>query len=104
MLVPPSPSDVVVTCPLCSYTVITFSDAVEALEVSGLCLLCGGKLDRAALEKAIDSWENSAILVEGREQALDKSEWLEENEWVEGGHDFGDEGEDEDDDDAWPGD
>jgi hypothetical protein len=83
--------------------VITFSDAVEALEGGSLCLLCGGKLDGEALKKAIDSWENSAIMTEGREQALDKSEWLEENEWVEGGHDFGDEGED-DDDSAWPGD
>ena len=98
------PSDVVVTCPLCSYTVVTFSDAVEALEGGGLCLLCGGKLDSAALKKAIDGWKNLDILAEGKVQAIDKSEWLEENEWVEGGHDFGDEGEDEEEDSsAWPG-
>jgi len=99
----PSP-ETVVTCPGCSYTVITFSDAVEVLEGGCLCLLCGGKLDRAALESAVDSLETRAILVEGRTQALEKGEWHKENEWIEGGHDFGDEGEDEDgDDDSWPG-
>jgi hypothetical protein len=98
----PSP-ETVVTCPGCSYAVITFSDAVEILEGGCLCLLCGGKLNRAALENAIDAWETRAIWVEGRAQALEKDEWLKENEWIEGGHDFGDEGEDDDDDESWPG-
>jgi hypothetical protein len=99
VLIPPS--EIVVTCPLCSYAVITFSDAVEALEGGGLCLLCGGNLDSEKLRKAIDTWKNDSVLAEGRERALDKSEWLEQNEWVESGHDFGDEGEDEED-ESWP--
>ncbi len=89
---------VVVQCPLCSYEVLTFSDAVEALEGGGRCLLCHGKLDSEALQTAVDQWDDAAILEEGHTQAQDKSEWMEENEWVESGMDFGDEGEDEEED------
>ena len=85
-----------VTCPLCRYAVSSFSDAVEALEGGARCLLCGGQLDEVALTAAVDGWKEEEILQEGVSRALDKSEWLEEEEWVESGHDFGDEGEDED--------
>lgn len=93
-----SSKKIVVHCPLCSYEVLSYSDAVEALEGGARCLLCHGKLDGAALKSMVDNWEDEAILEEGRTQAADKSEWLEENEWVEGGMDFGDEGEDEEED------
>lgn len=94
---------VVVRCALCSYEVLTYSDAVEALEGGSRCLLCHGKLDGEALKKAVDSWEDEAILEEGRTRAADKSEWLEENEWIEGDMDFGDEGEDDEVDPEIPG-
>ena len=91
-----STAKIVVRCPLCSYEVMTYSDAVEALEGGAKCLLCAGSLDKEVLQHAVDHWEDQAILEEGRTQAADKSEWLEENEWIEGGMDFGDEGEDDD--------
>ncbi|MGB0951966.1 MAG: hypothetical protein ACPG31_01960 [Planctomycetota bacterium] len=94
---------VVVCCALCSYEVVTYSDAVEALEGGARCLLCHGKLDGEALKKAVDHWEDEAILEEGRTRAQDKSEWLEENEWIEGDMDFGDEGEDDEEDLDLPG-
>lgn len=94
---------VVVCCSLCSYEVLTYSDAVEALEGGARCLLCHGKLDGEALKKAVDAWEDEAILEEGRTRAKDKSEWLEENEWIESDMDFGDEGEDDEEDPALPG-
>jgi hypothetical protein len=90
-----SAAKIVVRCPLCSYEVMTYSDAVEALEGGAKCLLCTGNLDQEALQRAVDHWEDEAILEEGHARALDKSEWLEENEWIEGGMDFGDEGEEE---------
>ncbi|MDA0667243.1 MAG: hypothetical protein O3A95_03525 [Planctomycetota bacterium] len=90
-----SAAKIVVRCPLCSYEVMTYSDAVEALEGGAKCLLCAGSLDQETLRRAVDHWEDKAILKEGHTQALDKSEWLAENEWTEGGMDFGDEGEDE---------
>lgn len=93
-----SPKKAVVQCPLCSYEVCTYSDAVEALEGGSRCLLCHGRLDGEALQQAVDSWSDETILEEGRAQALDKSEWIEESEWIEGGMDFGDEGEDEEED------
>lgn len=98
-----SAAKIVVRCPLCSYEVMTYSDAVEALEGGAKCLLCAGSLDQEILQHAVDHWEDEAILEEGRTQALDKSEWLEENEWIEGGMDFGDEGEDEEEDLSTPG-
>jgi hypothetical protein len=92
-----TPSGPVTTCSLCGYEVVTYSDAVEALESGSKCLLCGGALDGAKLKHAVDHWDDLDILDEGRARALDEQEWHEDQEWVDSGHDFGDEGEDEED-------
>lgn len=92
----------ITTCGLCGYEVVTYSDVVEALESGSKCLLCGGSLDIEKLKHAADHWDDLEILKEGGARALDEQEWHDDQEWVDSGHDFGDEGEDDDEADIPP--
>lgn len=86
------------TCPHCHYEIAVYSEALEALEGGAVCLLCGGKLDREALQQAVDGWKDEAVLAEGVVRAETEGAYLdEEEEMFEGTPDFGDEGEDEED-------
>lgn len=86
-----------VVCPHCSYEIVTYTEALEALEGGARCLLCGGELDRGELERAVDGWKDEALLEEGAVRADDGGAEVEEDSLFEGVPDFGDEGEDEED-------
>jgi len=85
----------ITSCSLCGYEVVTYSDVVEALESGAKCLLCGGRLDPEKLKHAAEHWDDLDILKEGSARARDEQEWHDDQEWVDSGHDFGDEGEDD---------
>lgn len=84
------------TCPQCGYEIITFAEAMEALEGGCRCLLCGSDMEKEALTTAVDSWKDEAIESEGEQRAETEGEYLEEEESLfEGTPDFGEEGEEE---------
>ena len=84
------------TCPQCGYEIVTFAEAVEALEGGSRCLLCGSDLKKDALTKAVDSWQDEAVESEGEQRAETEGEYLAEEESLfEGTPDFGEEGEEE---------
>jgi hypothetical protein len=86
------------SCPHCSYEIVTYTEALEALEGGGLCLLCGGKIPMNQLIQAVDGWKDDAVVQEGVQRAEVEGEFQdEEDEMFEGTPDFGDEGEDEED-------
>jgi len=87
----------VMECRHCGYEISSFTEALEALESGGRCLLCGGVLDRDELVKAVDGWKDADLIREGEERAATEAEFAEEEELHEGSPDFGDEGEDEED-------
>jgi transcription initiation factor IIE alpha subunit len=83
-------------CPECGYEIVTFAEAVEALEGGGRCLLCGSNMDKETLATAVDSWQDEAVESEGEQRAETEGEYLAEEESLfEGTPDFGEEGEDE---------
>ncbi len=85
-------------CKHCGYEIATYSETLESLEGGGICLLCGGDMDSAALAAQVDAWRDASILAEGEQRAETEGEFLdEEEELFEGTPDFGDEGEDEED-------
>jgi len=85
------------TCPHCGYELATFAELQEALEAGAVCLLCGGKLDPAALQAQVDAWSDEEILGEGARRADAEADFHQEEEGLfEGLPDFGDEGEEED--------
>lgn len=84
-----------VECAHCGYEIATYSEAVEALEGGGRCLLCGGSLDTAELQEVVDAWEDEEIVEEGRARGETEADVDEEEDLFEGVPDFGDEGEDE---------
>ena len=85
-------------CALCGYEILTYAEAVEAIENGGHCLLCGGALDAEGLRSLLDAWSDDEILAEGARRAEDEEEFADEELWLDSGPDFGDDGEDEDDD------
>lgn len=82
-------------CPDCGYAITQLAEAVEALEAGGNCPTCGASMDQDALEAAVDNWDDFLALREGAERAGDEAELLKEEEWIEAGPDFGDEGEED---------
>ena len=84
-------------CPMCGYEIASYGETVEALENGGRCLLCGGDLSRERLRELLDRWNDDSILEEGAARAVDEGELEEEEAWLDSGPDFGDEGEDDDD-------
>lgn len=86
-----------VECAHCGYEIASFTEALEALEGGGRCLLCGGDIAKEALERAVDNWSDEKLIQEGKSRADQESEVMEEEELLEGGPDFGDDGEDEED-------
>jgi len=83
-------------CPECGYEIVTFAEAVEALEGGGRCLLCGSNMDKETLATTVDSWQDEAVESEGEQRAETEGEYLAEEESLfEGTPDFGEEGEDE---------
>ncbi|MFQ5749664.1 MAG: hypothetical protein ACE5H3_09435 [Planctomycetota bacterium] len=84
-------------CPHCGYELATYAEAQEALEAGAVCLLCGGRLERTALQTLVDSWTDEEILGEGARRADAEADFhQEEEDLFEGLPDFGDEGEEED--------
>ena len=84
-------------CPMCGYEIATHGETVEAVENGNHCLLCGGDLDGAQLEEKLAAWDDDAVIAEGKARAVDESELAEEEAWLDAGPDFGDEGEDDED-------
>ena len=84
-------------CPMCGYEIATYSETVEAVENGNHCLLCGGDLDADKLKEALARWDDETVLAEGAARASDESELAEEEAWLDAGPDFGDEGEDDED-------
>lgn len=82
-------------CPGCGYEIQQFAEAVEALEGGGLCPMCGEALDPEALAEAVDAWDDRVALQEGEERAEDLAALEEEEEFLDAGVDFGDEGEED---------
>jgi DNA repair exonuclease SbcCD ATPase subunit len=87
--------DLHLACSGCGYEIQQYAEAVEALEGGGLCPLCGEALDPEALEAAVDGWDDRAALQEGEERAEDLAALEEEEEFLDAGVDFGDEGEED---------
>ena len=86
-----------VSCPHCEYEIATYSEALEALEGGGRCLLCGGAIDEKLLSAAVDAWKDEDLLKEGEQRAEAEKDVAQEDSLFEGVPDFGDEGEDEED-------
>ncbi|PCH83584.1 MAG: hypothetical protein COB96_00495 [Planctomycetota bacterium] len=84
-------------CQHCGYQISTFTEALESLESGGKCLLCGGSIDSEKLAKVVDSFSDSELLSEGSERAEEEGDLAEEDEFIAGPQDFGDDGEDEED-------
>lgn len=91
-----SGADPSLLCAACGYEIQQFAEAVEALEAEGACPMCGETLDLEALAEAVEGWEDEAALREGQERAADLAELEEEEEFLDAGPDYGDEGEEED--------
>lgn len=89
--------DRALACPACGYEIVTYAEAVEAIENGGKCLLCGGGLDEVGLRQLVERWSDAEILDEGAQRAEDEEEFAEEEAWLDSGPDFGDDGEEEDD-------
>ena len=87
-----------IECAHCGYEIETFVEAVEALESGAHCLLCSQDLDAVALSKAVDGWNDGTLIKEGEKRAADETEVTEEDALFEGVPDFGDEGEDDEED------
>lgn len=87
--------DFSLACPDCGYEITEFSEAVEALEDGGACPVCGEALDEELLEKAVDDWDDFHALREGAERAEDLGALGEEEEWLDAGPDYGDDGEED---------
>jgi len=83
-------------CPACGYEMASYSESVEAVENGGKCLLCGGELDLERLTILVASWSDTEVIAEGASRAEDEEELEEEELWLDSGPDFGDEGEDAD--------
>lgn len=88
-----------VDCPHCGYGVTGAAEAIESLEAGGLCPMCGDLIPLELLGAAVEAWEDAEILAEGAARSRDAAEAGEDEEWLSAGPDFGDEGEDEDEDD-----
>ena len=86
-----------VECAHCGYEIASFTEALEALEGGGRCLLCGGEIEKGSLENAVDNWNDEQLIEEGKSRAENEGDVMEEEELLEGGPDFGDDGEDEED-------
>lgn len=82
-------------CTDCGYEIVQYAEAVEALEGGAVCPMCGEPLDVEALERAVDGWDDFQALREGSERAEDLAALGEEEEWLAGGPDYGDEGEED---------
>lgn len=91
------PKDLNLTCADCGHEITEFSEAVEALEDGCACPVCGEPLDEATLEAAVDGWDDFRALREGAERAEDLEALGGEEEWTEAGPDFGDDGEEDED-------
>jgi len=87
-----------IQCAHCGYEIETFVEALEAMESGAHCLLCSQDLDAIALSKAVDGWDDGDLLQEGEKRATDETEVAEEDALFEGVPDFGDEGEDDEED------
>jgi hypothetical protein len=75
----------------------SYSESVEAVENGGKCLLCGGELDLERLKILVASWSDAEVIAEGATRAEDDEELEEEELWLDSGPDFGDDGEDDED-------
>lgn len=88
-----------VDCPSCGYAIVTYAESLEAVENGGKCLLCGGLLDLKRLTVLVDSWTDAEVLAEAADRADAEDDLADEDLWLDAGPDFGDEGDDEEDDD-----
>lgn len=86
-----------IDCPHCGYGLASFSEAVEALEAAGACAMCGGIIPVVLLEAAVEAWTDLELLAEGVERAEVDADLAEEEEWESAGPDFGDDGEEDED-------
>lgn len=86
-----------VECPTCGYAVASRAEAVEALEAAGACPMCGETMPIERLEAFTESWEDAGAIEEGAARAADAAETAEEEEWLNAGPDFGDDGEEDED-------
>lgn len=86
-----------IQCPHCGYGLVSFAEAVEALEAAGACSMCGGIIPLELLEAAVELWADADLLKEGSERAADEAGLAEEEAWESAGPDFGDDGEEDDD-------
>ena len=82
-------------CPHCNYTLASFAEIIEAIEGGGICLLCGGLIEKDELSKAADLFSEEDIANEGSEKAKAEADIAQEEGLLESYPDFGDEGEDE---------
>lgn len=85
-----------IQCPHCGYGLVSFAEAVEALEAAGACSMCGGIIPVELLEAAVELWADGDLLGEGRLRAADEAGLAEEEAWESAGPDFGDDGEEDD--------
>lgn len=88
-----------IDCPHCGYGLASFSEAVEALEAAGACAMCGGIIPLVLLEAAVEAWTDLELLGEGAERAEVDADLAEEEDWESAGPDFGDDGEEDEDED-----
>lgn len=86
-----------IQCPHCGYGLLSFTEAVEALEAAGACAMCGGIIPTELLEAAIELWTDAELLREGSLRSVDEAGLAEEESWESAGPDFGDDGEEDDD-------
>jgi hypothetical protein len=69
---------------------------VESLEAQGACPQCQKAIPTVLLEAAAEAWSDADAIREGAERAADAVE-SEEEEWLSAGPDFGDDGEEDED-------
>lgn len=84
-----------IDCPHCGYGLASYAEAVEALEAAGVCAMCGGIIPMELLEAAVEMWSDVELLSEGAQRSADEAGLAEEEDWESAGPDFGDDGEED---------
>ena len=92
----PAGERLTIACPHCGYGLASFAEAVEALEAAGACSMCSGIIPLELLEAAVELWSDAELLQEGGQRAHDEAGLAEEEDWESAGPDFGDDGEEDD--------
>lgn len=86
-------------CPHCGYGLSSYAEALEALEGGGACSMCGQPIPLELLEAAVEGWSDQELLREGAGRTADVAELAEEEDWESAGPDFGDDGEEDEEED-----